>query len=812
MEVFKLGIGDIEFNDEECAFRDNYKVFIELWLRERDDFLQNADDLLELEDKEECLLQLQQLAERIIKKCVKEGVIQTLIQHKIYTYDLEDILGEYDILENWQECYGDLNENYTSIKEKNALQHEYRQYRKDNRGRWQGGGFGVTGALKGAATASVMNGMTGIAHSLGNAVGNAYSDYKANKAIKGLFANELLMDLQTALGEDIINLSDVLTDLLIKHGKHIKIYSQEELNKSYSIYNNYEQIRSSNDKKNALIEGIKYNPYYEGFYELYLNDFYENIEQEQEFERMCSYFFQDLEQIKIQLLTDDLFQQGLLDDQEQIDLLVQYLHNLKSWGISKEDMLENEKEFITVYDIVPDFKHGIRTNTASKEKFDDIIKRFNRAEAISVIDLQKLFLHYNFPIIDGEEELNIHGAKMALKVARQRKQIREIYEKIDFTKRDSVLKALSTLEQIKHRIVGKEIINFLRCVALITDAIFDFYIEHDDFNENLKKFKHGEFKSSPLISYNLKTGATYEHKYFNKVFYINDKLKRKEIFDEIQNIQKEYEQMDFHNENALKALKESVKKVFKDTQLGGLVIREIAKRLNYIDLCERTVLGVTYDTREEAAQERKKVVGDQKYDTIDQANMAQKDIDYIDNFISQTQSSSNLVHYIEMFQKLKNETFTTVSGQEKVREIENDIIKKYVKMSESISIFEQDKNKIKVWIVAALIGTVIGIPMFFNLGLFGKIICVLIVLGLWNTAWEQSEGVRNFNYNTLTEKKQIDDIMFIQNNKIYFKELKEKNVSQSQSYSQTNVCPQCGNTISDEMKFCTKCGKKLKEN
>ena len=123
---------------------------------------------------------------------------------------------------------------------------------------------------------------------------------------------------------------------------------------------------------------------------------------------MCNYFFQDLEQIKIQLLTYDLFQQGLLDDQEQIDLLEQYLHKLRSWNINKEDMLENEKEFISVYDIAPDFEHGIRTNTVSKEKFDDIINRFNCSEAISVIDLQKLFLHYNNNLLCHYEYLTFH--------------------------------------------------------------------------------------------------------------------------------------------------------------------------------------------------------------------------------------------------------------------------------------------------------------------------------------------------------------------------------------------------------------------
>lgn len=50
---------------------------------------------------------------------------------------------------------------------------------KDDRGRWVGGGFGVGGAIKGAATAGAMNAATGVAYSSAALVGNLISSASA---------------------------------------------------------------------------------------------------------------------------------------------------------------------------------------------------------------------------------------------------------------------------------------------------------------------------------------------------------------------------------------------------------------------------------------------------------------------------------------------------------------------------------------------------------------------------------------------------------------------------------------------------------
>lgn len=67
---------------------------------------------------------------------------------------------------------------------------EYRKLRKASRGRWQGGGFGVGGAIKGAAEAGMMNMGTGAIHSVVNGLGNLKSELKASrqksKVVRGI--------------------------------------------------------------------------------------------------------------------------------------------------------------------------------------------------------------------------------------------------------------------------------------------------------------------------------------------------------------------------------------------------------------------------------------------------------------------------------------------------------------------------------------------------------------------------------------------------------------------------------------------------
>ena len=97
-------------------------------------------------------------------------------------------------------------QQYTAIEEKREADAEYRAARKASRGRWQGGGFGFSGAVKGAAMAGGMNLLSGMGHSVINAVGNAGSSMETSSAMRRLYTQsetrEILFD---ALADDLAN-------------------------------------------------------------------------------------------------------------------------------------------------------------------------------------------------------------------------------------------------------------------------------------------------------------------------------------------------------------------------------------------------------------------------------------------------------------------------------------------------------------------------------------------------------------------------------------------------------------------------------
>ena len=88
-------------------------------------------------------------------------------------YDITDEVLSSGILEN--SLYMQILDEYCDlIEEIEADQKrldEYRRMRKETRTKFYGGGFGISGAIKGAMKAGAMNMVTGAAHDIANAAG-----------------------------------------------------------------------------------------------------------------------------------------------------------------------------------------------------------------------------------------------------------------------------------------------------------------------------------------------------------------------------------------------------------------------------------------------------------------------------------------------------------------------------------------------------------------------------------------------------------------------------------------------------------------
>lgn len=99
--------------------------------------------------------------------------------------------------DKFDECYGATlylhdeikkkKEEWSKIFQDEADTREYREYRKENRGRWTGGGYGIKGAISGAVKAEIMNAIGGTIHTAVNTVENHFTAKFSEQKRKKIF-------------------------------------------------------------------------------------------------------------------------------------------------------------------------------------------------------------------------------------------------------------------------------------------------------------------------------------------------------------------------------------------------------------------------------------------------------------------------------------------------------------------------------------------------------------------------------------------------------------------------------------------------
>ena len=152
----------------------------------------------------------------------------------------------------------DLFGAYKNIIQQNEDEHEYREQRKENRGRFVGGGFGLGGAISGSLKAGALNMATGLGHSVFNSIGNAMSNYEASKKLKELYELPQCRDI-------LLNSVNILVNniwlIMINDVYQLSIAADQEMKKSEAIFNNVINGRIPKEKtKAALLDVLSINP------------------------------------------------------------------------------------------------------------------------------------------------------------------------------------------------------------------------------------------------------------------------------------------------------------------------------------------------------------------------------------------------------------------------------------------------------------------------------------------------------------------------------------------------------------------------
>lgn len=181
MQKFILYGKIIEFTDDECntimldkEYRKKANEIRDLLL----EFFSQNDPL-----QENYLERIEEFGRTNIIKYLSPIFNSALSNtENINKFDKDYILNVYiDLIKpQWFDKLEKLEDEYASILCDEAEMRQYRELRKLNRGRWVGGGFGLKGALAGAAQASLMNAANAGIHSIVNLIGNANSSRKTS--------------------------------------------------------------------------------------------------------------------------------------------------------------------------------------------------------------------------------------------------------------------------------------------------------------------------------------------------------------------------------------------------------------------------------------------------------------------------------------------------------------------------------------------------------------------------------------------------------------------------------------------------------
>lgn len=151
------------------------------------------------------------------------------------------------------------------IGEKEQL-NSLREAQKNARGKWQGGGFGLSGAIKGAAMAGVLNFGNDILHSLGDSSKKNRDDNYIQKKLNILYKMPKTRYLFVeGAYECIVFLSDAIYYEMVRQG----IYKQGTY-ENFQAHNYYKQAKANEDVM-RMIMALELNPYEIDYYEDFLD-------------------------------------------------------------------------------------------------------------------------------------------------------------------------------------------------------------------------------------------------------------------------------------------------------------------------------------------------------------------------------------------------------------------------------------------------------------------------------------------------------------------------------------------------------------
>lgn len=288
MKILHLENYSIELSAEAEAYRSlhiKYKSLAqdasELFDKQYNASCKSMDDVFK-----NCPNVIHDHIEKIAEQCITD-----LAQLGIFNISKELFIERYfNNYETWQEDWDTIIEPYLKIICTAEELDSYRTARRESRGRWVGGGFGLGAAAKGALQAGAINIASNLAHGAFNLAAKSVSDAAAERKKSAIFSDKntkasIINALNRQLFLSHYALADAINDNL---RDTIARPSKQDTQAAASIISNIDKdVIPHSSLKQALFDAIKLNPFNEMAFIIWLNRFGDPT---CELESIASYF------------------------------------------------------------------------------------------------------------------------------------------------------------------------------------------------------------------------------------------------------------------------------------------------------------------------------------------------------------------------------------------------------------------------------------------------------------------------------------------------------------------------------------------
>ena len=264
--------------------------------------------------------------------------IQLLSSVGIYSVNKEMLLNANDFgnsaVDIWKYYFTLVHNKFLSIERNAQNERDYREFQKENRTRVVGGGFGLSGAMKGMLEAGAINAVTGATYSFFNMLGNSTTDKNEQKSKQELYSSPVILNT-LKFGISMAAEAIKREVIYVQGGEAFTI---QDNTMAESIMQNIKNGHIQNDHlEEALIKVFSLNPYNKEAYNEYLCNFGDVDNTLEKFSK--NFFLQDF----VRYTKNSIFRNLVLVEFEMTDVFKKFMN------IGLLNAIDGEAEIQSVY-------------------------------------------------------------------------------------------------------------------------------------------------------------------------------------------------------------------------------------------------------------------------------------------------------------------------------------------------------------------------------------------------------------------------------------------------------------------------------